>query len=279
MTFAGAPLSVVGPALAAGAAALVALYLLKLRRRRLEVPFAELWRRVLSETQSTALWKRLRRIVSLAVAARSVDGAARRHPRSAAVGDAARADHRHRRRHLGVDAGHRRRRRRAYAPGSGERGGAPPGALARRRRRGDDRGHGCAAGAARRLHRRRSRAARRHRLAAGERQRGRPLACARARRRRAARAAAPDARPHRRRRMASRASSTTARARSVWAHPAQPGAQSAARPIGWTCATCPSASRATTSASPPSPCAAIARTRRRTKCSSRCRASAPRRRR
>ena len=55
MTFAGAPLSLVGPALAAGAAALVALYLLKLRRRRLEVPFADLWRRVLSETQSTAL--------------------------------------------------------------------------------------------------------------------------------------------------------------------------------------------------------------------------------
>lgn len=67
MTFAGAPLSLVGPALAAGAAALVALYLLKLRRRRLEVPFADLWRRVLSETQSTALWKRLRRLVSLLI--------------------------------------------------------------------------------------------------------------------------------------------------------------------------------------------------------------------
>jgi len=65
VTFAGAPLSLVGPALAAGAAALVALYLLKLRRRRLEVPFADLWRQVLSETQSTALWKRLRRIMSL----------------------------------------------------------------------------------------------------------------------------------------------------------------------------------------------------------------------
>ncbi|MDB4970634.1 MAG: von Willebrand factor type, partial [Myxococcales bacterium] len=67
MTFLGAPLSVVGPALAAGAAALVALYLLKLRRRRLEVPFAELWKRVLSESQSTALWKKLRRLISLAV--------------------------------------------------------------------------------------------------------------------------------------------------------------------------------------------------------------------
>jgi hypothetical protein len=63
----GAPLSVLGPALAVGASALVALYLLKLRRRRLEVPFADLWRRVLSESQSTALWKKLRRLVSLAV--------------------------------------------------------------------------------------------------------------------------------------------------------------------------------------------------------------------
>lgn len=67
MTFLGAPVSLVAPALAAGTAALVALYLLKLRRRRLEVPFADLWRRVVSESQSTALWKKLRRIVSLVV--------------------------------------------------------------------------------------------------------------------------------------------------------------------------------------------------------------------
>jgi hypothetical protein len=67
VTFLGAPLALVGPALAAGAAALVALYLLKLRRRRVEVPFADLWQRVLSETQSTALWKKLRRVVSLVV--------------------------------------------------------------------------------------------------------------------------------------------------------------------------------------------------------------------
>jgi hypothetical protein len=64
---AGAPLSVVGPALAVGASALVALYLLKLRRRRLEVPFADLWRRVLSDSQSTALWRKLRRLISLAL--------------------------------------------------------------------------------------------------------------------------------------------------------------------------------------------------------------------
>ena len=67
MIIGGAPLSVLGPALAVGASALVALYLLKLRRRRLEVPFADLWRRVLSESQSTALWKKLRRLISLAI--------------------------------------------------------------------------------------------------------------------------------------------------------------------------------------------------------------------
>ena len=67
MIAAGAPLSVLGPALAVGASALVALYLLKLRRRKPEVPFADLWRRVLSESQSTALWKKLRRLISLAI--------------------------------------------------------------------------------------------------------------------------------------------------------------------------------------------------------------------
>jgi hypothetical protein len=67
MTFLGAPLGLVLPSLAAGAATLVALYLLKLRRRRLEVPFADLWQRVLSQTQSTALWRKLRRMISLLV--------------------------------------------------------------------------------------------------------------------------------------------------------------------------------------------------------------------
>jgi hypothetical protein len=43
------------------------LNLLKLRRRRHEVPFAELWRRVVIESQSTALWKKLRRLASLAI--------------------------------------------------------------------------------------------------------------------------------------------------------------------------------------------------------------------
>jgi hypothetical protein len=67
VTFAGAPATLVGGAFAFGAAALIALYVLKLRRRRVEVPFAHLWRRVLRDTESTALWRRLRRLVSLAL--------------------------------------------------------------------------------------------------------------------------------------------------------------------------------------------------------------------
>jgi hypothetical protein len=67
MTFLGAPLSAVAGGFAVGGAALVALYMLKLRRRRVEVPFADLWRRIVRDTESTALWKKLRRLISLLV--------------------------------------------------------------------------------------------------------------------------------------------------------------------------------------------------------------------
>lgn len=45
----------------------VALYLLKLRRRRVEVPFVDLWSEVLSEERSSQLFSSLRRILSLLV--------------------------------------------------------------------------------------------------------------------------------------------------------------------------------------------------------------------
>ena len=52
--------------LAAGAAALaVSAYIIKMRRRRFEVPFAQLWRRVLDQKDANALWKQLKRIMSL----------------------------------------------------------------------------------------------------------------------------------------------------------------------------------------------------------------------
>jgi len=40
-------------------------YVLKMRRRRFEVPFSTLWQRVLREKEATSLWKRLKRLLSL----------------------------------------------------------------------------------------------------------------------------------------------------------------------------------------------------------------------
>ena len=51
----------------AGAGLLVVLYLLKLRRRRVEVPFVRLWEQIVGEKESTALLKRLKRFASLLV--------------------------------------------------------------------------------------------------------------------------------------------------------------------------------------------------------------------
>ena len=51
----------------AGGAALLAVsaYIIKMRRRRFEVPFARLWRRVLEQKDANALWKQLKRLMSL----------------------------------------------------------------------------------------------------------------------------------------------------------------------------------------------------------------------
>ncbi|HUH04417.1 MAG TPA: VWA domain-containing protein, partial [Kofleriaceae bacterium] len=43
----------------------VVAYILKMRRRRFEVPFSMLWQRVLREKETTSLWRHLRRILSL----------------------------------------------------------------------------------------------------------------------------------------------------------------------------------------------------------------------
>ncbi|MBI4511365.1 MAG: VWA domain-containing protein [Deltaproteobacteria bacterium] len=68
MTF-GTPLPLPLLAQAAGilGALVIAAYILKLRRRRFEVPFSKLWQRVLRENETTSLWRRLKRIVSLLV--------------------------------------------------------------------------------------------------------------------------------------------------------------------------------------------------------------------
>jgi Ca-activated chloride channel homolog len=43
----------------------VSAYIIKMRRRRFEVPFAQLWKRVLEQKDANALWKQLRRLLSL----------------------------------------------------------------------------------------------------------------------------------------------------------------------------------------------------------------------
>ena len=49
-----------------GAAALaVGAYIIKMRRRRFEVPFSQLWKRVLEQKDANALWKQLKRLISL----------------------------------------------------------------------------------------------------------------------------------------------------------------------------------------------------------------------
>ncbi|MGN6106840.1 MAG: vWA domain-containing protein [Kofleriaceae bacterium] len=51
----------------AGAAVLLAIgaYIIKMRRRRFEVPFSHLWRRVLEQKDANSLWKQLKRLLSL----------------------------------------------------------------------------------------------------------------------------------------------------------------------------------------------------------------------
>jgi Ca-activated chloride channel homolog len=52
--------------LAIGAALLaVSAYIIKMRRRRFEVPFSQLWKRVLEQKDANALWKQLKRLISL----------------------------------------------------------------------------------------------------------------------------------------------------------------------------------------------------------------------
>jgi len=66
-------MSVLGPiplalfAWVAGAAAVLAIgaYIIKMRRRRFEVPFSRLWQRVLEQRDANALWKQLKRLMSL----------------------------------------------------------------------------------------------------------------------------------------------------------------------------------------------------------------------
>src|SRR5262249_31922696 len=50
------------------AAAVISMYFLKLRHRRVFISSSILWRRVLDERQSHSLWEKLRKIISAAIA-------------------------------------------------------------------------------------------------------------------------------------------------------------------------------------------------------------------
>ncbi|MBI5477810.1 MAG: VWA domain-containing protein, partial [Deltaproteobacteria bacterium] len=65
MSLFGLALAKLAAIFGAVAVALIVLYILKLRRRRVEVPFARLWAQVAGQKESTALLMRLRRLVSL----------------------------------------------------------------------------------------------------------------------------------------------------------------------------------------------------------------------
>ncbi|MCC6648403.1 MAG: VWA domain-containing protein [Polyangiaceae bacterium] len=65
MIFAGLPLSQVLAIAGAAGAAIVFLYLLKMRRRAVAVPFSRIWDRVLRDEDATSLISRLKRLLSL----------------------------------------------------------------------------------------------------------------------------------------------------------------------------------------------------------------------
>jgi hypothetical protein len=65
VTLAGLPLAQLGTIFAAAGAAIAALYLLKLRRRAVAVPFSPLWDRILRDREATTLLSRIKRVLSL----------------------------------------------------------------------------------------------------------------------------------------------------------------------------------------------------------------------
>lgn len=64
MSFSGWSLSQLGVLFGVCAAAITVLYLLRMRRRKVVVPFAALWERVTRDSESRKIWRRLRRLLS-----------------------------------------------------------------------------------------------------------------------------------------------------------------------------------------------------------------------
>jgi Ca-activated chloride channel homolog len=61
------PLQILGYLAAIAAGLVIVAYILKLRRRRQEIPFSKLWQRVLREKDASSLWRRLKRLFSLLI--------------------------------------------------------------------------------------------------------------------------------------------------------------------------------------------------------------------
>src|SRR5580698_4935855 len=65
MHFTGVPLQTLLQIGAAAAVAIVVLYILKLRRRPVAVPFSRIWQRILRDKEATSLFSQLKRLLSL----------------------------------------------------------------------------------------------------------------------------------------------------------------------------------------------------------------------
>jgi hypothetical protein len=63
--FAGLPFTTLATIFAVAGSAVVALYVLKLRRRTVAIPFSPLWQRVLRDKEATNLFSKLKRLLSL----------------------------------------------------------------------------------------------------------------------------------------------------------------------------------------------------------------------
>ena len=65
MHFNGLPPTVLAEIAAVAGAAIAGLYILKLRRRPVPVPFSKIWQRILRDQEATSLFSQLKRIFSL----------------------------------------------------------------------------------------------------------------------------------------------------------------------------------------------------------------------
>ncbi|MEO7109301.1 MAG: VWA domain-containing protein, partial [Polyangiaceae bacterium] len=65
MIFAGLPFATLATIFGIAAAAVIAFYILKLRRRVFAVPFSPLWQRILRDKEATSLFSKLKRLLSL----------------------------------------------------------------------------------------------------------------------------------------------------------------------------------------------------------------------